>query len=189
MEWSVRAAVVADAGRIAEINVSAWRRAYRGLVAAPALAALDTGARAARWAEIVRDLAEPAALYVAIGTDSRVGAYAGVSAARDEADRRPGLRTGELTALYADPAGWGRGAGSAVHQAALEHLAARGFEHAVLWVLAGNERARLFYEARGWRSDGITRDAGIGDRPAPKVRYSRPLDELTALAQPGRGEP
>ncbi|TVT59369.1 N-acetyltransferase [Amycolatopsis rhizosphaerae] len=175
MAWTVRAAVAADADRIAEINVDAWRHAYRGLIAESVLAAMDTGARAVRWAEIVRDLTGPAALFVAVGPDARIGAYAGVTRARDEGDRFPGLRTGELTALYADPAGWGRGAGSAVHRAALDHLVAHGFEHAVLWVLAGNERARRFYEERGWRPDEVVKDAGIGDRPAPKIRYSRPL--------------
>ena len=50
------------------------------------------------------------------------------------------------------------GHGVALHQAALEHLVARGFDGALLWVLEANTRARSFYVAHGWSADGACHD-------------------------------
>lgn len=63
--------------------------------------------------------------------------------------------------------------------AAVGHLAANGFRSVVLWVLAGNRRARRFYERHGWRADG-----GVGDYAgAPKLRYR--LEEAHGRAHRG----
>jgi GNAT superfamily N-acetyltransferase len=176
---------VADAGRIAEINVTAWRAAYRGLVADSYLQGMDQDVLRERWAAGLRNLAEPAAMFVAAGDDALIRAYAFVREVRDEADRHPDRRTGELIAIYADPAWLGTGAGYAVHRAALDHLATHGFKHAVLWVLSGNALARRFYEARGWSCDEVTKDGGIAGRPTPEIRYSRALPAREAV-QPSR---
>ena len=68
------------------------------------------------------------------------------------------------------PRSWGAGHGSALHEAAMDHLAKEGFGEAVLWVLEGNERARRFYERRGWRADGARGDFW----GATRVRLRRP---------------
>jgi GNAT superfamily N-acetyltransferase len=67
------------------------------------------------------------------------------------------LRPGSLERLYADPNVWGRGVGSRLHDEALELLRDIGSSRCSLWVLEANERARLFYERRGWRLNGETR--------------------------------
>lgn len=138
MKWTVRRAVPADAGRIAEINIEGWRAAYRGLLPDSYLDGMRYETLRERWSTGLRSYTEPAAMFVAVGPDPVVRAYAFVSAARQETDRHPNLPTGELCAIYADPRWRGTGAGFAVHQAALGHLAAHGYRHAVLWVLAGN---------------------------------------------------
>lgn len=74
-----------------------------------------------------------------------------------ERDGRPvGFATvspGWLRNLFVVPEEWGRGAGPMVHDEAVRKLRTLG-EHARLWVLESNERARRFYERRGWRPDG-----------------------------------
>lgn len=45
---------------------------------------------------------------------------------------------------------------------------------ACLWVLAGNGRARRFYERQGWSADGATRLLDGWGNPA-EARYERPL--------------
>jgi GNAT superfamily N-acetyltransferase len=60
---------------------------------------------------------------------------------------------GWLRNLFVVPAEWSRGVGGALHDDAVELLRGHGQE-AQLWVLERNERARRFYEARGWRDDG-----------------------------------
>ena len=44
--------------------------------------------------------------------------------------------------------------GRTLLHAAVEGLAADGFDTATLWTLADSEAARAFYEALGWRPDG-----------------------------------
>ncbi|GAA5170397.1 GNAT family N-acetyltransferase [Amycolatopsis dongchuanensis] len=177
MNWTVRRAVPADAARIAEINIAGWRAAYRGLLPDAYLDGMRQETVRERWAARLRGDAEPSAMFVAVGKDSVPCAYAFVSAARQESDRHPVLPTGELCAIYADPRWRGTGAGFAVHQAGLGHLAAHGFRHAVLWVLRGNLPARRFYEARGWSCDEVSADLDVGGEAVPEVRYSRPLQE------------
>jgi hypothetical protein len=45
--------------------------------------------------------------------------------------------------------------------AARAALVASGFREAVLWVLAGNERAQRFYRADGWLPDGARREEDV----------------------------
>ena len=81
---------------------------------------------------------------------------------------------GWLSHLYVDPTHWGKGAGSALHDAALELLRADDAKQASLWVLEKNASARAMYERRGWALTDETRPvyepAAIVD-----VRYSLTL--------------
>jgi ribosomal protein S18 acetylase RimI-like enzyme len=93
-----------------------------------------------------------------------------------ERDAVPGTPTGELHALYADPARLGQGAGAAAHEAGLAQLRAAGYTYLVLWVFSDNRRARSFYARRGWRRDDaeLTYYGERGGPTAAAVRYSRP---------------
>jgi len=73
----------------------------------------------------------------------------------------------ELSAIHVDPDAIGTGLGLLLMVDALAHLG----DHAVLWVLEGNERARRFYERGGWRPDGTTRDEPIGGETTHQLRY------------------
>ena len=67
----------------------------------------------------------------------------------------------------------------------------RGGTHAALWVLTTNMRARRFYEAHGWRTDGVTKTDWRGDVPLDETRYrlstltTRVSTDLT-LSEPER---
>lgn len=80
---------------------------------------------------------------------------------------------GELYSLYVDPELWGRGHGSALHDAALGELVSRGYASAVLWVLEDNAHARGFYLARGWKPEGAQRRFLGGEHAAPRPRAAR----------------
>ena len=68
------------------------------------------------------------------------------------------LRPGWLERLYTHPNAWGRGVGSRLHDEAVELIRGLGSSRCSLWVLEANERARSFYEDRGWwRLNGDTR--------------------------------
>lgn len=59
--------------------------------------------------------------------------------------------------------------------AALATLYGRGWRRGVLWVVAGNKRARTFYARGGWRPDGVEREGEIGTATTRQLRYARDL--------------
>lgn len=80
---------------------------------------------------------------------------------------------GWLNALYVLPDAWEGGVGSRLHEEAVAALRATGPE-ARLWVLEANDRARRFYEHRGWRLDGRERIVPFPPHPLD-VGYTLPL--------------
>jgi GNAT superfamily N-acetyltransferase len=92
---------------------------------------------------------------------------------------------GWLRNLFVLPAEWGRGAGAALHDEALALLGCHG-AIAHLWVLEANERARRFYEARGWRDDGGRSRSDFPPNPV-ELRYALRLG--AQRAPPGRTHP
>jgi ribosomal protein S18 acetylase RimI-like enzyme len=81
----------------------------------------------------------------------------------------------ELYAIHVDPRFVGSGVGRELMVNALDQLAGFGEKRAVLWVLAGNERARRFYERGGWQPDGETRVEPLNGEPVAQLRYSKML--------------
>jgi GNAT superfamily N-acetyltransferase len=72
----------------------------------------------------------------------------------------------EVRLLYTRPARIGRGAGTALIEAAKKS----GVDALELWCFQVNLRARRFYEARGFRAVGFTDGAG-NEEKTPDVRY------------------
>jgi GNAT superfamily N-acetyltransferase len=173
--WTVRKGTLSDAPQVARVNVEGWRAAYRGILSDEYLDAIRSDDRLERLEERL-GAPDPGAVFIAVSTGGAVGAYGGVSAVRDAADEHPVLPTGEFAALYADTASRGTGAGHAVHEAGVGHLAEQGFKHAILWVFEKNAPSRRFYEARGWTCDEVTKEGLIGGARFTEVRYSRSLN-------------
>jgi ribosomal protein S18 acetylase RimI-like enzyme len=172
MPWRVRRAVPSDAEEIARINVDGARDAYPGIAPHAVLEALDVYNFAAAFGRVLA-APDPSAVLVAVDGD-RVGAFCSVCPVRNAGrDDHPQLRTAELAAIYADPPVKGTGAGHAVHDTALRHLAGAGFEHAVLWVVAANDAAQRFYRRHGWEHDGVGDDYDVLGHAVPQVRFSR----------------
>jgi GNAT superfamily N-acetyltransferase len=147
----VRAVTPADVRAVTRLQVDSWRAAYAGIIPAGYLAAMSAAEREQRHLARVTD-PEPRAAYLLAERDERVVGMANVGPARDD-DLDPSA-TGEIRAMYADPAAWSTGVGAALMRAALDHLGAGGFTAVTLWVLEDNERARRFYERWGFRADG-----------------------------------
>ena len=154
----VRAATPEDAETIAAVRVRSWQVAYAHVFPEEALAQLDASSVAAFWLERL------AAGDRALVTDDGSG-FASVGPSRDAPDE------GEVYAIYVDPEHWGTGRGRALMDAALDALREAGFEEAILWVLDDNPRARRFYEAGGWQTDGAMKEDEFLDTPVREVRY------------------
>lgn len=168
----IRRAIVEDAVDIAVVHVKSWQGAYRGLVDDAILDALDAGARAASWLDLLKSCEWPRqGVWVAV-EDGHVRAFVGYCPSRDD-DARP--ETGEIAAIYAEPSAWGRCIGQALHDQAVSELAHAGFADATLWVLRGNRRGIRFYERNGWRRDGRAQVVTADGAELDEIRYQREL--------------
>jgi ribosomal protein S18 acetylase RimI-like enzyme len=169
----VRPATLDDVSGIAAVHVDAWRSTYAGQVPDDYLAALSVDERAQMWLEIMADDPSPEAGITLVLVDhTAVVGFAQVGRSRD-GDAAPGV--GELRAIYLAPPIWGLGHGQRLMADALDQLRAAGFSTATLWVLDTNTRARTFYEAGQWQTDGAVK---LDDRrgfPLREVRYGRAL--------------
>ena len=166
----VRAATADDAQAIADINVRSWRDTYRGIIPDAFLDALDEAALAAR----VREMAFDGSATVLVACDPHVNGFSLMSRCRDD-DAPPG--TAEIVAIYVDPLVQRRGIGRALTLASCDAARAQGFNRLSLWVIDQNARARAFYEALAFASDGRAKVTNQwGGVPIRELRYVRPLD-------------
>ena len=111
-------------------------------------------------------LADPAARIVVAEVD---GARVGLAC----------VRADWLDGLYVIPEWWRKGVGSALHDHALSLVERLGSRRCHLWVLEHNNRARRFYERRGWRENGETRVVPFPPNPLD-VGYTIDLESRMA---------
>lgn len=173
----VRAAVPEDAAGIASVHVAGWQVGYQGLLPGTLLSRLSVEERTARWHVTLTEPSQGAVRTVLAEEDGSVVGFASVGPSRDE---DAGNATGELWAIYVHPDHWGSGAGHALHQSAMQLLRDAGRTAATLWVLAGNERAALFYARHGWTPDGATKTDWRDDVRLDEVRYRLDLTSQPA---------
>lgn len=165
----VRSATADDADAIGRIHVETWQVCYRGQIPDDYLDGLSVERRREAWRRTLAggdpDWPEMS-VWVAAVADEAVG-FCGAGPSRDDdADES----IGEVYAIYVDPPRWDTGAGAALMQQAVNWL--RGpHQHATLWVLDSNDRARRFYEKGGWKPDGATKVDDRGSFVLREVRY------------------
>lgn len=168
-DLEIRPATAADAAALARVHVDAWQVAYRGLVPDTMLQRFTYEYREERFR---RSLAANAEETYVVELEGEVVGLLTIGIARDpDLDSQ---RTGEIWGVYLSPGYWRRGIGSRLVALAEQMLQQRGYEDAVLWVLAGNSRARRFYEAVGFGLDGHSKEIELG-KPRQAVRYAKQL--------------
>jgi GNAT superfamily N-acetyltransferase len=160
-----RDAAVEDARAIARVWVAAWQAAYAGLMPAEYLAGLEAEAALPGFERALR--ANTSGLVLEWEGD--IVGFSGYGASRDP---DAGPETGEVIAINLHPSCWRRGLGRELLRQTQQRLCGRGFSEATLWVLQGNARARQFYEAQGWRLDGVEKhDDKLTGFALHEVRY------------------
>jgi GNAT superfamily N-acetyltransferase len=147
---TVRPPRAEDRRPLVEIHIRARRSYYEGHLPEGELAGWEQAVRANGY-----DLTGPGRTWLCADLD---GVFAGFALVTED---------GELKQLQVDPPHWGRGVGHALHEAALAELRGRGVRTAHLDVFTGNERARRFYVAHGWRE--------VGREEVTHVRMARDL--------------
>jgi ribosomal protein S18 acetylase RimI-like enzyme len=179
----VRRATVGDAAAIAAVQARGWHHAFADIVEPDEMPV--AGEKEPLWrAWLERDDLD-VFVWDQAGT---VFGFVVTGAVRDEtATDGDDDATGELYAIYVEPAAQGAGVGRALLAAGVEALRRRGFLRAVLLVFEANGLARTFYERHGW-----AHDPGPAPGKHPTVRYRRALPPTTpapAPAPPGAGTP
>lgn len=167
----IRTAREADARGIAEVRVRTWQRAYRDILPAEFLDELSVEAGESRWRDLLSAPAPDRRTWVADSAGQVVGRVVGFVTAGALRGQPVQPLTGEVYAIYVLPDCWDRGVGWALLGHAEKDLREHGYDEAVLWVLADNQRARTFYERAGWRADGVTKQDTFGGREVTEVRY------------------
>jgi ribosomal protein S18 acetylase RimI-like enzyme len=157
---------------VAELHVRSWQEAYRELMPADFLAALDPRDRAVRYDfGASGEDAQTTILAVEKGVGEAIAGFVSFGPSRD-ADT---VGLGEIYALYVDPDRYEGGVGRTLMAAARRRLRESGFESSVLWVLRGNLRAQRFYERESWASDGATRREQPYGIVSDVIRFRRTL--------------
>jgi ribosomal protein S18 acetylase RimI-like enzyme len=154
----IRLAVPGDELAVARIHVRAWQHGYRGLLPDAYLDSLRAEDRAARY---TFGVASAPITSVALAASAIVGFVT--------------IKDDELAALHVDPDAWRRGIGSRLLAHARTQLASSGMTRAWLHVLAGNARARRFYERDGWRAVGEPSREIVWGAEVEELRYERSL--------------
>lgn len=160
---SIRPATAADAARLCDIQMDAWRSEYPHDVDPEMWLDADGFDRVAREANMVWLLGAPTTRTFLVAEDD--GAVVGFITTGDSRDDDRVGET-ELSSIYFAPASHGNGFAGELLQAAL------GAGPAYLWVAEANGRARAFYGKAGFRVDGVRRDTDtLFDQP--EIRMSR----------------
>jgi GNAT superfamily N-acetyltransferase len=167
----IRVAEPSDAMAVARVHVRSWQVAYRSLLPDVYLARLRPEDRAERYDFASADPASPTTILATEG--NAVLGLATTSPSRD----RDLPSYGELCALYVDPDHWGRGVGRLLVAGARRRLSDQGFSDALLWMMAGNERADRFYRRDNWLPDGSSRKESMWSISVHEVRYRRKLED------------
>jgi GNAT superfamily N-acetyltransferase len=160
----VRWAVADDADDLADVHITTWQEAYRGIFPDEFLSGLDRARRARWWRMFINDGAR---VHVAVANDSVVG-FCHAADSDDEA-------WGEVFSIYVHPDHWGAGHGHSLLAAGEETLAEAGHHRALLWVLEDNSRGRKFYERQGWVVGSPFRVEEIGGVQVTELRYEKDL--------------
>lgn len=167
--FCIRGATLDDVEAIARVHVQTWQVAYRGQLPDAWLDGLSETRRADLWRSTLQEADH--GVLVALAADTVIG-FCDPIRSRDD-DATPD--TGEIAAIYVDPAHWGRGAGHALLNAGVERARRAGHHTLTLWVLATNARARRFYERAGFCADGGEKREGRGAYVLHELRYRRSL--------------
>ena len=165
----IQRAEAEHASSIAEVHTRSFRFSYAHLPVTRRSAETGLEGRVVVWDQRLRR--SDRATLVAIDEDRVVGFVHLGQSPDDDADGT----TGHIYSVHVDPDLTGRGIGGQLVAAATTALGSDGYRAATLWVLAGNERARRFYQRLGWQGDGSVRTEilSVGSEEGDEVEVVR----------------
>jgi len=168
MSFTIRKVSVEDAYEYALCHTACWLDAYAGLVPDEYLKNMhnEQVRRAEKNREVFKEPGDNE-YYCAEYEGKMVGRLV-FGKCRDE-DK---TAAGEIHAIYLIAEHWGKGYGRQMLEFALSRLKQNGYREIVIWMFAGNDRAKAFYEKHGFKPDGRKNTIKIG-KPLAIARYVR----------------
>jgi GNAT superfamily N-acetyltransferase len=161
----VREATIADAGRIARVQVDSYRTTYQGVLPSEYLGSLSCKERTDYWHDYLSGTKEGRFAYVAEENHrSLVGFAAGGPELCDGV-----LYTGRLGSIYLLETRQRLGIGRRLVAAVADRLVREGHSSMLGWVLRSSP-ARLFYEALGG-VEAAESEITVGGVTLPTVAY------------------
>lgn len=150
-----------DAEAIADVQITAWRRLYAGVLPNEVLASLDHDSLVGAWRhEIERPAEARQRILVALDEDRIVGYV--LTAPASDPDCDPAT-DGEIDDLTVAGDHEKNGHGSRLLHAAIDTLRADKFERAVVWLTSTDDTRRAFLSEAGWAPDGAHRTLDLND--------------------------
>jgi len=157
IKYKIRPAGKDDAYEIAKIHINSWRATYSGIVPDSYLDFLDYE-RSAR--NFVKSFGKGSRRVYVIEDEANIRGFCTIY------DMETGYHqkniTAEINAIYLAPEYIGKGFGPRLLSYVIEELKSENYTSVILWVLADNVKARLFYEGMGFRNTGETKPIEIG---------------------------
>ncbi|MEU3269834.1 GNAT family N-acetyltransferase [Saccharomonospora sp. NPDC006951] len=160
--YRLRAATPADAGQVAEIWRRGWHDGHAGRVPRQLVAARTPASFQLRAADRVADTT------VAV-TAGEIAGF--VMVVEDEVEQ-----------VYVGADHRGTGVAAQLLREAERLVARNGHPEAWLAVVAGNARARRFYEREGWRDEGAFGYGAATEEEIVEVPCHRYVKDLTAAS-------
>jgi GNAT superfamily N-acetyltransferase len=147
----VREATAEDAPAIAQAHVDSWQGAYPGLIPERFLDRISLEGRERQWRDTLSGGSGRPLVLVAEWSGDLAGFSTVTIPSRDDDEPDD---VAEIPAIYVRPSAWGTGVGRALMEASVAAMRGAGCREAILWAVAGNDRAAAFYVRQGWRDDG-----------------------------------
>ena len=153
MEVVIRKVKQGDASDLAYIQTESWKAAFASILEAETLTKCTNIEHAAAMYQRLLD--ENKGNGYLLTVDGKPHCIAYWDAARDAAF----AGKAELICIHSLPGNWRKGFGSQMMDQVLMDIKQAGFPEVVLWVFRDNQRARAFYEAKGFRLTDISKPA------------------------------
>jgi len=159
MNIIIRRALPEDAYDYAICSISCWQSAYNGIVPDKYLTymSLEKDQRAEKFR---KSFADPKNIrsYCVLCDEKMIGFLI------------MDIISAEIWAIYLIEGFWGKGCGREILYFAINELKRLEHKEIFLWVFAGNNKARRFYEKNDFHFDGTTREREYG-KSLVQLRY------------------
>lgn len=150
MECSIRKVKLGDEATLAYIQTESWKAAFQNILSAETLTKCTDIQRAT---EMYQGLLEE---HIGNGYILEVNGKAHCIAYWDKTRDEDMEGYAEIICIHSLQDNWGKGYGTQMMEKVLNDIRKADYEKVMLWVFKDNDRARKFYEARGFLTNGKT---------------------------------